>query len=93
MTRKPTWRLRRRVTIGTLLFCGAVFVWVLATGVDTEINRLALEIVGTLAGAVLAVYTGAKTALNLRGRLPYYEQDGDGNPWGTPTPPAPGGGS
>lgn len=87
MTRKPTWRLRRRVTIGTLVFCGAVFVWVLAKGEDTELNRLALEIVGGLAGAVLFVYTGAKTWFNLRGRLPYYEQEGDASPWGTPTPP------
>ena len=68
MPPKPTWRLRRRVTIGTLIFCGAVFIWILATGNDSELNRLALEILGIVSSSVIAVYTGAKTIFNLRGR-------------------------
>jgi len=69
MQPKPfTWRLRRKVTIGTLVFCAVVFVWILAMGADTELNRLAIEIIGIVASGVIAVYTGAKTIFNLKNR-------------------------
>ena len=55
---KPSWKLRRRATFGTLVFCGLVIVWVLIRWDSTPLAETLVLSMSGLAGTIVAAYVG-----------------------------------
>lgn len=53
---RPSWTIRRRIILATLIFCAAIVVYLLHKGDDTELARTALASAFTLAGGVIGAY-------------------------------------
>lgn len=53
---KPSWRIRRRIIIGTLLFCGGEIVYLTVWGADTNLHSTIASGVLILAGSVIGSY-------------------------------------
>jgi len=53
---KPSWRIRRRIIIGTLLFCGGEIIYLTAWGADTNLHSTIASGVLILAGSVIGSY-------------------------------------
>lgn len=53
---RPPWKVRRRIVIGTLLFCAFVVLWLAIRGADTELSRSIASGAFMLAGAVIGSY-------------------------------------
>ena len=58
MAGKPSWKLRRRAVFGSLLFAGAIIVYVLARWDDTSLAQTAVLGAFGLIGAIVASYIG-----------------------------------
>lgn len=70
---RPTWRIRRRIVIATLLFCAAETVYLTGWATDTELARTIANGIIILAGSVIGGYVfGAvwddKNTMALAGR-------------------------
>lgn len=55
---KPSWKLRRRAVFGSLLFAGAVIVFVLFKWEDTSLAQTVILSSFGLIGAIVASYIG-----------------------------------
>lgn len=55
---KPSWTLRRRAVFGSLLFAGAVIVFVLFKWEDTSLAQTVILSSFGLIGAIVASYIG-----------------------------------
>lgn len=53
---KPSWRIRRRIIIGTLLFCGGEIFYLTGWGKDTNLASTIATGVLLLAGSVIGSY-------------------------------------
>jgi len=53
---RPTWKIRRKIVITSLLFCGIVIVYVVWSADDTRVNETALIGSFGLMGSVIASY-------------------------------------
>lgn len=53
---KPSWRIRRRIIIGTLLFCGGEIIYLTGWGKDTNLASTIATGVLLLAGSVIGSY-------------------------------------
>lgn len=53
---KPSWRIRRRVIIATLLFCAGEIVYLTGWGQDTDLASTIANGVLILAGSVIGAY-------------------------------------
>lgn len=53
---KPCWRVRRRIIIGILLFCGLTVGYMVLKGEDTELNRTIASSLILLAGSTVGSY-------------------------------------
>ncbi len=53
---KPSWRIRRRVIIATLLFCAGEIVYLTGWGHDTDLASTIANGVLILAGSVIGAY-------------------------------------
>lgn len=75
---KPSWKLRRRATFGTLIFCGLIIVWVVIRWDDTRLSETLVLSMSGLAGAIVASYLGFATwedrAFISREDSPYVDQ-------------------
>lgn len=58
MAGKPSWKLRRRAVFGSLLFAGAVIVYVLFQWDDTALAQTVILSSFGLIGAIVASYIG-----------------------------------
>lgn len=58
MQDKPSWTLRRRAVFGSLLFAGAVIVFVLFKWEDTSLAQTVILSSFGLIGAIVASYIG-----------------------------------
>jgi uncharacterized membrane protein len=71
---KPSWKLRRRAVFGSLLFAGAIIVYVLARWDDTSLAQTAVLGAFGLIGAIVASYIGGAvyedTRLKNLGEMP-----------------------
>jgi hypothetical protein len=70
---RPTWRVRRRIVISTLIFCAGETVYLTGWAADTELARTIANGVLILAGSVIGGYVfGAvwddKNTMALAGR-------------------------
>ena len=52
----PSWKIRRRLTIATLVFCAAITVYLTGWGKDDELRATIASGVLFLAGSVLMAY-------------------------------------
>ena len=50
------WKIRRRIVVGTLLFCAAILARLVVGGDDTELNQSIANGVVLLAGSVISGY-------------------------------------
>jgi hypothetical protein len=55
---KPSWKLRRRAVFGSLIFAGAVIVYVLFKWEDTSLAQTVMLSSFGLIGAIVASYIG-----------------------------------
>lgn len=53
---RPSWKIRRRVIWGTLVFCAVTVGWLAVAGEDTELNRTIANALILLGGAVISSY-------------------------------------
>lgn len=53
---KPSWRIRRRVIVATLLFCAGEIVYLTGWGQDTNLASTIANGVLILAGSVIGAY-------------------------------------
>lgn len=59
--KQPPWKLRRRVTFGTLLFCGFIVLYVTFKGEPTSLSETLVLSMAGLAGTIIASYVGFAT--------------------------------
>lgn len=57
----PPWKLRRRVTFGTLLFCAVIVIYVAIRWDDTSLAETLVLSMAGLAGTIVASYVGFAT--------------------------------
>lgn len=53
---KPSWKIRRRIIVSTLLFCGITVGYLTLHGTDTALNQSIANGLILLAGAVINGY-------------------------------------
>ncbi len=53
---RPPWKVRRRIIIATLLFCGGCVIYLMGFGADNELNRLIVQSCFFLSGTIIATY-------------------------------------
>lgn len=53
---KPSWRIRRRIIVATLLFCAGEIIYLTGWGQDTDLASTLANGVLILAGAVIGSY-------------------------------------
>jgi hypothetical protein len=53
---KPSWRIRRRIIIGTLLFCAGEIIYLTLLGKDTSLEETIANGVLILAGSTIGSY-------------------------------------
>jgi len=53
---KPSWRVRRAIIIGTLIFCAAEIVYLTIWGKDTNLAETIANGIIILAGSVIGAY-------------------------------------
>ena len=53
---KPSWRIRRRIIIATLLFCAGETIYLTGWGADTSLHAAIANGVLILAGSVIGAY-------------------------------------
>lgn len=53
---RPSWRMRRRIILGTLLFCAGEVVYLTGWGRDTGVHETLANGVLILAGSVIGAY-------------------------------------
>ena len=58
---EPSWKNRRRVIFGTLIFCASVIAFVLFKGEDTTIADTAITMAFITAGSVVGSYVFGAT--------------------------------
>jgi hypothetical protein len=73
---RPSWKIRRRIIYGVLLFCAASIVYLMVWGRDTAVNQtIALGLVGLAISTVGAYVFGAtwddRNAMSLIGKDAY----------------------
>ena len=56
MVGKPSWAIRRRIVISTLLFCGSEIVYLTIWGKDTDLASTIANGILLLAGSVIGSY-------------------------------------
>lgn len=56
MKRKPSWKIRRRIIVSTLLFCAFCVLWVLIKGGDNGAHEVIVMCSFGLAFAVIGSY-------------------------------------
>lgn len=56
--KKPSWKLRRRAVFGSLIFAGAIIVYVLFRWDDTALAQTTMLSAFGLIGAIVASYIG-----------------------------------
>jgi NhaP-type Na+/H+ or K+/H+ antiporter len=59
--KQPPWKLRRRVTFGTLVFCALIVVYVAIRWDDTSLAETLVLSMAGLAGTIVASYVGFAT--------------------------------
>lgn len=52
----PGWTIRRRVIVGTLIYCGVVFAYLAAFGDDTRLNETIVMTLGAVGGSTIGSY-------------------------------------
>lgn len=57
----PPWKIRRRVTIGTLLFCALIVLYVAFRWESTSLAETLVLSMAGLAGTIVASYVGFAT--------------------------------
>ena len=55
-SQEPSWKIRRRVIFGTLIFCALTIGYVLWMGEDTKIGETAITMAFITAGSVVGGY-------------------------------------
>ncbi|HWW46528.1 MAG TPA: hypothetical protein VNZ94_01660 [Xanthobacteraceae bacterium] len=53
---KPSWRIRRRIIIATLLFCAGETIYLTGWGADTSLHSTIANGILILAGSVIGAY-------------------------------------
>lgn len=53
---KPTWRIRRRVVVLTLIFCAGTVIYLLVWGADSKVNETIAMGSYFLAGSTIGAY-------------------------------------
>lgn len=53
---KPSWRIRRRIIVGTLLYCGAMVLYLAVWGESTSLAEAIATGLILLAGSVIGSY-------------------------------------
>lgn len=53
---RPTWKIRRRIIFGSLLFCAFIVLFVLMKPVDSTIGETAITMAFFLAASVIGSY-------------------------------------
>lgn len=56
MSYEPSWRVRRRVIVSTLLFCAGETIYLTGWATDTELARTIANGIIILAGSVIGAY-------------------------------------
>lgn len=59
--KQPPWKLRRRVTFGTLAFCALIVLYVAIRWDDTSLAETLVLSMAGLAGTIVASYVGFAT--------------------------------
>lgn len=82
---KPSWRVRRRIIITTLLFCAGETIYLTGWGADTSLHATIANGVLILAGSVIGAYVfGAawddRNMMSMRRRPPRRDPEREGEP-------------